>query len=83
MYNYIFAERKRGFREIVLKEIELSNDLNKMQHDSDGQLIDKLKETIKLGRERMAELAEEISRLNESLLDSTSHYQEVICGLKE
>lgn len=43
LYNFLFVDRKREFRDLVIQEIELNNSLNLMQHRTDGQVIESLK----------------------------------------
>jgi metal-responsive CopG/Arc/MetJ family transcriptional regulator len=47
LYNYLFTEKRGTLQDAFLKEIDLSNRLNEIQHESDTQIISKLKNTIK------------------------------------
>lgn len=48
LYNYLFTERKTTLQDTFLKEMDLNNRLNEIQHLSDSQIIEKLKATVRL-----------------------------------
>lgn len=48
LYNYLFTERKTTLQDTFLKEMDLNNRLNEIQHESDSQIIERLKATVRL-----------------------------------
>jgi hypothetical protein len=82
LYNYLFTEKKASFQDAFVKEIDLNNKLNEIQHESDTQIIQKLKATIRSKNEELMKYVSRINALDDALVSSSFDYQEQINLLK-
>ena len=83
LYQLVHNERGNEVRQLVMREVELSNSLNDIHSEGLESLIARLKDTLRLKNGEIVELVEQNGKLKTDLLKSTVQYNEIISDLKE
>jgi hypothetical protein len=63
LYHYVHIEEKKSQRNLVIKEMELNNQLNEIQYDGYSKMILNLKETINGKNQAILDMNSENTKL--------------------
>jgi prefoldin subunit 5 len=83
LYQHVHVDRKSRAREVILKEMQLSNQLNDIHFEGYDRLLSKMRDNLAQKDKQMGELSQECAKVKKDLLESTVQYNEAISRLKE
>ena len=82
LYNYVYTEQHPKPSELVIKEVELNDQLYEVQNRVREEKVEELKKILQSRNEEIKALQGHAGRLEADLLKTSFEYQELIANLK-